>query len=198
MSLEQNFPQVGGPVLDPRGNFTDEWLSFFRSLWNRTGQGPGSDPSDAAFLGLLDVSGDGKANAALTEAQTAQLLALAHSTAPGGDCSKCEAFALSLGRAALKDDLDDAKLFALSLSRPAAPAGSSLKVDDEGAPVDTAVTELNFTGAGVTATQTSPGVVQVDVPGASMSSYVPVATGSEPLTFMSNGSGQPMLIPYTP
>lgn len=43
--------------------------------------------------------------------------------------------------------------------------GGSLQVQDEGSLVDNAVTTLNFTGAGVTAAQTSPGVVQVAVSG---------------------------------
>lgn len=43
--------------------------------------------------------------------------------------------------------------------------GSALEVQDEGTPVDAAVTSINFTGAGVTATQTSPGEVEVAIPG---------------------------------
>lgn len=41
--------------------------------------------------------------------------------------------------------------------------GASLQVQDEGGLVDNAVSTLNFTGAGVTASQTSPGVVQIAV-----------------------------------
>ena len=43
--------------------------------------------------------------------------------------------------------------------------GSSLQVQDEGSLIDNAVTTLNFTGTGVTAAQTSPGVVQIAVAG---------------------------------
>ncbi len=53
MSNEQNFPQVGGPVLDNRGNFTQEWLAFLRALWNRTGGGPGISADDLAVLAAL-------------------------------------------------------------------------------------------------------------------------------------------------
>lgn len=43
--------------------------------------------------------------------------------------------------------------------------GSSLQVQDEGSLIDSAVTTLNFTGSGVTAAQTSPGVVQIAIAG---------------------------------
>lgn len=41
--------------------------------------------------------------------------------------------------------------------------GSAITVRDEGSIIDTGLTELNFTGAGVTASQTSPGVVEVAI-----------------------------------
>lgn len=43
--------------------------------------------------------------------------------------------------------------------------GAALEVQEEGVAVDSAVETINFTGAGVTATQTAAGVVQVDIPG---------------------------------
>lgn len=43
--------------------------------------------------------------------------------------------------------------------------GGSLEVQDEGSTVDAATTIINFTGAGVTATNPSPGLVTVDIPG---------------------------------
>lgn len=45
--------------------------------------------------------------------------------------------------------------------------GGSLRIQDEGSTVTNTATTLNFTGAGVTASLTSPGVVQVNVPGGS-------------------------------
>jgi len=44
-------------------------------------------------------------------------------------------------------------------------SGSSLTIQDEGGLIDNAVTTMNFTGPGVTASQTSPGVVQIAVTG---------------------------------
>jgi hypothetical protein len=44
-------------------------------------------------------------------------------------------------------------------------ASSNIAVRDEGSIVETALSELNFTGTGVTASQTSPGVVEVAVTG---------------------------------
>ena len=41
--------------------------------------------------------------------------------------------------------------------------GSSLTVRDEGSVIDSAVSELNFTGTGVSASQTSPGVIEVAI-----------------------------------
>ena len=43
--------------------------------------------------------------------------------------------------------------------------GTPLRTQEEGADVSTNTTTLNFTGAGVTASLTSPGVVEVNVPG---------------------------------
>lgn len=55
----------------------------------------------------------------------------------------------------------------------AASNGSSAGIitQDEGVLVDAATTTLNFTGAGVTATQTSAGVVKVDIPSGGGSSH---------------------------
>lgn len=46
-NLEQNFPQLPGPMVDPEtGQVTQEWRFFFMSLWNRTGASTGGlDPS---------------------------------------------------------------------------------------------------------------------------------------------------------
>jgi hypothetical protein len=46
-----------------------------------------------------------------------------------------------------------------------ATSGATITVKDENVNVDTAVTTLNFTGAGVVATQTSPGIVEVAIAG---------------------------------
>lgn len=43
--------------------------------------------------------------------------------------------------------------------------GSAITVRDEGSIIDTGLTELNFTGAGVTASQTSPGIIEVSIAG---------------------------------
>lgn len=49
---------------------------------------------------------------------------------------------------------------------PIGPGGGGVTtIQDEGVTIETAATTLNFTGAGVTASQTSPGVVEVVVPG---------------------------------
>lgn len=46
----------------------------------------------------------------------------------------------------------------------ATPPTNPIEVQDEGTPVDTNTTVFNFTGNGVTATQTSPGEVEVNIP----------------------------------
>jgi len=49
---------------------------------------------------------------------------------------------------------------------PIGPGGGGVTtIQDEGMTVENAATTLNFTGAGVTASQTSPGVVEVVIPG---------------------------------
>lgn len=77
MSLQQNFPMVGGPVLDQKGNFTQSWLAFFRTLWDRTGQGAGLSTDDVAVLSLAARGGLGGIDRkARSLAQDAMLLAL--------------------------------------------------------------------------------------------------------------------------
>jgi len=53
--------------------------------------------------------------------------------------------------------------------------GSSLEVQDEGVPVVTAATKLNFTGAGVVATLGAPGQADVNIPGGALP---PLSTAS--------------------
>jgi hypothetical protein len=64
--------------------------------------------------------------------------------------------------------------------------GTPLRTQDEGTNVSTNTTTLNFTGAGVTASLTSPGVVQVNVPGGS---GVTSVTGTAPIA--SSGGATP-------
>ena len=65
--------------------------------------------------------------------------------------------------------------------------GTPLRTQEEGADVSTNTTTLNFTGAGVTASLTSPGVVQVNVPGGG--GGVTAVTGSAPIA--SSGGATP-------
>jgi hypothetical protein len=63
--------------------------------------------------------------------------------------------------------------------------GTPLRTQDEGTNVSTNTTTLNFTGAGVTASLTSPGVVKVNVPGGG----VTAVTGTAPIA--SSGGATP-------
>jgi hypothetical protein len=67
--------------------------------------------------------------------------------------------------------------------------GTPLRTQDEGTNVSTNTTTLNFTGAGVTASLTSPGVVQVNVPGGGGGGGVTSVTGSAPIA--SSGGATP-------
>jgi hypothetical protein len=64
-----------------------------------------------------------------------------------------------------------------------------LRTQDEGVNVSTNTTTLNFTGAGVTASLTSPGVVQVNVPGGGGGGGVTSVTGTAPIA--SSGGATP-------
>jgi hypothetical protein len=101
----QAIPFVAGPLVDKAGNITYPWWAFFRSILDRTGGQSGVDSGGLEVLQLLQAS--------------------------------------------------------------AAQKPQALTAQDEGALVSGAVAVLNFTGAGVTATLTGPGLVAVDVPGAS-------------------------------
>ena len=48
---------------------------------------------------------------------------------------------------------------------PVPGGGSDLDVEDEGVSVDPSVSVMDFVGAGVTATQTAPGEVEINIPG---------------------------------
>jgi hypothetical protein len=67
--------------------------------------------------------------------------------------------------------------------------GTPLRTQDEGTNVSTNTTTLNFTGAGVTASLTSPGVVQVNVPGGGGGGGVTSVTGTAPIA--SSGGATP-------
>jgi hypothetical protein len=67
--------------------------------------------------------------------------------------------------------------------------GTPLTVKEEGTNVSTNTTTLNFTGAGVTASLTSPGVVQVNVPGGGGGGGVTSVTGTAPIA--SSGGATP-------
>jgi hypothetical protein len=66
--------------------------------------------------------------------------------------------------------------------------GTPLRTQEEGADVSTNTTTLNFTGAGVTASLTSPGVVEVNVPGGGGGGVTSV-TGTAPIA--SSGGATP-------
>jgi hypothetical protein len=59
--------------------------------------------------------------------------------------------------------------------------GTPLTTQDEGSNVSTNTTTLNFTGAGVTASLTSPGVVEVNVPGGGGGGTITAVTGTAPI-----------------
>jgi len=67
--------------------------------------------------------------------------------------------------------------------------GTPLRTQDEGVNVSTNTTTLNFTGAGVTASLTSPGVVEVNVPGGGGGGGITAVTGTAPIA--SSGGATP-------
>lgn len=67
--------------------------------------------------------------------------------------------------------------------------GTPLTVKEDGTNVSTNTTTLNFTGAGVTASLTSPGVVEVNVPGGGGGGGVTSVTGTAPIA--SSGGATP-------
>jgi hypothetical protein len=67
--------------------------------------------------------------------------------------------------------------------------GTPLTVKDDGTNVSTNTATLNFTGAGVTASLTSPGVVEVNIPSGGGGGGVTAVTGSAPIA--SSGGATP-------
>jgi hypothetical protein len=75
-------------------------------------------------------------------------------------CSPCLTFVSVDGETITGNGTPDDPLVAVG-----GGGGGSLRVQDEGSTVSNAATTINFTGDGVTASLTSPGVVQVNIPG---------------------------------
>ena len=69
--------------------------------------------------------------------------------------------------------------------------GGAISVEDEGIEVTPVATTLNFTGAGVTASLTSPGVVEVNVPGGGGGGGVTSVSGTAPIA--SSGGATPAI-----
>jgi hypothetical protein len=67
--------------------------------------------------------------------------------------------------------------------------GTPLRTQDEGTNVSTNTTTLNFTGDGVTASLTSPGVVEVNIPSGGGGGGVTAVTGTAPIA--SSGGATP-------
>jgi hypothetical protein len=77
------------------------------------------------------------------------------------------------------------------LSAVGGGGGTPLITKDEGTNVSTNTTTLNFTGAGVTASLTSPGVVEVNVPGGGGGGGVTSVSGTAPIA--STGGATPAI-----
>lgn len=146
MSLDQSMPQVSGPLVNPDGTVSQAWWAFFRNLWERTGGAAGASIDDAALLATLNGSGGPTSDPAATGLAQAALLASATPKIQPVDYTQPELFALML------------------VGGRGNASGSALTAQDEGVSVSTGVMVLNFTGAGVAASLTSPGVVEVAVP----------------------------------
>jgi hypothetical protein len=73
-----------------------------------------------------------------------------------------------------------------------AAAGTSVEVQDEGVTATTALVSLNFTGAGVTATDDGSGNVEVAIAGKG-GGYRPMVTGDNPPVFLT-GPGNDLIM----
>lgn len=51
---QQGFPRISSPLVNTDRNIEQIWLQFFISLWERTGAGPGDQPSDIANIVVTD------------------------------------------------------------------------------------------------------------------------------------------------
>lgn len=204
MILQQNFPEISAPFVDPKsGQLSQSGFALLRSLWNRTGEEPGVSSEGLEIFSVLNATGAKTDQSARVEAATALLAALqppGPATDPIARQDAVAAFLMAAYTACCPTDATPAQTFAMALQGPpilpdsgVVPgtygdsshtaqvtfdrqgraihaedvpiSGAALEIQDEGTPVDSAVSIINFTGAGVAAVQTSPGVVDVDVPG---------------------------------
>lgn len=160
MSLDQSMPQVSGPLVNPDGTVSQPWWAFFRNMWERTGGAAGASIDDAALLATLNGSGGPTSDPAATGLAQAALLASATPKIQPVDYAQPELFALML------------------MGGRGNASGSALTAQDEGVSVSTGVMVLNFTGAGVTASLTSPGVVEVVVPSGGGGTVTSITAGA--------------------
>lgn len=185
--VNQGMPQVSGPLTNPDGTVSQAWWAFFRSLWVRTGSGAGLLIDDLALILALnqarDLPGDPQARA---EALLAALLALRPVREPI-DYTTPELFALGLRAPPVRSDLDEAKLFALSLTRPPPPFIGLTDVPGS---------YVGHAGKFVAVKATENGLEFVDGGGGGGSSWIPLANGAEPPSLITDGAGHLALVAF--
>lgn len=103
-----------------------------------------------------------------------------------------------IGDIVINDDVDlSAILAAIANLNNLINTGTFITSTDETA--NFPASRLLVAGTNVTLDLTNPGQIIINTTGGGSGiSYIPLATGTEPLTFMSDGLGQPFLIPFIP
>lgn len=176
MNLEQNFPQISGPFLNPAGAPTEEWQAFFRALWNRTGQAPGASTDDALMLAVQGAAPSAADPQAQAAAEAAAVMAL---TPPreAPDLTPAELFALMLGGAGGEGATLDSTGVTPGTYGDATHVGQ-FTVDAKGRLTFAQNVAITGTGGG--------------------GAYVPITNGAEPPVLISNGAGSLVFVPYSP
>lgn len=202
LGLNQNFPQPEAAFVDAQGRLTYAAISLLRTLWDRTGYAPGVSSDDLALLSALQGVGPDVDQAARDEASGAFLTALQGSAVSidptaRGDAEAAFLTALAAMSGPVPDDTD-AKMFALSLLGPIYSAILAAGLSPTGVAAGTYGDATNVGQFTVDQYGRITAAVDVPITGAGGTSYVPLSMGTEPLTFVSDGAGQPILVPFTP
>jgi hypothetical protein len=199
VDVQQGFPNLDQVFTDPKtGRIQQAWLQFLIALWNRTGAAPGTNTvvivdditvltalvEELTALSLRSASPAGVAQLAdAVEALTVQGLQRPAIARPD-DTALLSLLRPAIQQARCCEDLSSLTGLARSIFAAAlmVPRLISLTGDATGSAYFDGSKDIE---------------IDVTVSGGGVS-YVPLSMGTEPLTFVSDGLGQPILVPYTP
>ncbi len=179
-----SLPNAKIRFLNPDGTVSLPWWRYFQAVFNRTGGGPDTNAQileqiAAGVAEAQNVADQALADAeeALNAAEEGPLLAVA-----------------ALGTIPESEDPADPLILAAMSCLDAQT--SSLIVKNQGTQITAAARSMNFTGAGVVASDDGAGNEVIDIAGSSPGGGVlPLVNGDLPIGIITDPSGQTIGVP---